>query len=47
MYAPNVPQNHRNPYTIWYSYAHQNLTKYNLIAIKYNMARLMAPLNIN
>ena len=47
MNVPNVPENKRNPYTIWYSYANQNLTQYNLIAIKYNMARLTRPLNIN
>jgi hypothetical protein len=47
MTVPNVPVNKRNPYTIWYNYAHQNLNLYNRIAIKYNMARLLAPLNIN
>lgn len=45
--VPNVPENQRNPYTIWYSYANQNLNQYNLIAIKYNMARLTRPLNID
>ena len=47
MSVPNVPENKRNPYTIWYDYANQNLNQYNRIAIKYNMARLLAPLNIN
>lgn len=46
MSVPNVPENKRNPYTIWYVYANQNLTQYNRIARKYNMARLLAPLNI-
>lgn len=45
--VPSVPENQRNPYTIWYSYANQNLNQYNLIAIKYNMARLTRPLNID
>jgi hypothetical protein len=45
--VPNVPEHHRNPYTIWYSYANQNLNQYNLIAIKYTMARLTRPLNID
>jgi len=45
----NVPQKQRNPYTIWYgiNYANQNLNLYNEISIKYNMARLQCPLNIN
>ena len=43
----NVPPKQRNPYTIWYKYANQNLNLYNEIAIKYNMARLQRPLNIN
>lgn len=43
---PNVPPNKRNPYTIWYKYANQNLNLYNLIAMKYNMARLQFPLHI-
>ncbi len=47
MSVPNVPENKRNPYTIWYYYANQNLNQYNRIAIKYNMARLLETLNIN
>jgi len=42
----DVPPQDRNPYTIWYKYAHQNLNLYNKIARKYNMARLQRPLNI-
>lgn len=42
----NVPPQDRNPYTIWYKYAHQNLNLYNKIAKKYNMARLQYPLYI-
>jgi hypothetical protein len=42
----NVPASRRNPYTIWFVYAKQNLNRYNEIAIKYNMARLQYPLNI-
>jgi len=41
-----IPAQDRNPYTIWYKYAHQNLNLYNTIAIKYNMARLQYPLHI-
>lgn len=41
-----VPPQDRNPYTIWYKYAHQKLNLYNKIAIKYNMARLQYPLHI-
>ena len=41
-----VPPQDRNPYTIWYKYARQNLNLYNKIAIKYNMARLQYPLHI-
>ena len=47
MSVPNVPASQRNPYTIWYHYANQKLNTYNRIAIKYNMARLQFPLNIN
>jgi hypothetical protein len=47
MHLPNIPQNQRNPYNIWYNYANQNLNQFNRIAIKYNMARLQFPLNIN
>ena len=43
---PSIPPKQRNPYTIWYMYAHQNLNLYNSIAIKYNLARLQFPLNI-
>ena len=41
-----IPENQRNPYTIWYKYANQNLAKFNRIAFKYNMARLIRPLHI-
>lgn len=44
---PYIPPAQRNVYTIWYKYANQNLQQYNRIAIKYNMARLTYPLNIN
>jgi hypothetical protein len=47
MSVPTVPASQRNPYTIWYNYANQNLNTYNRIAIKYHMARLQFPLNIN
>jgi hypothetical protein len=47
MHLPNIPQNQRNPFTIWYKYANQNLNRFNRIAIKYNMERLQFPLNIN
>lgn len=47
MKVPSIPENQRNPYTIWFHYANQNLNNYNRIAIKYNMARLQFPLNIN
>jgi hypothetical protein len=43
----NVPDDQRNPYTIWFNYANQNLSVYNSIAFKYNMARLIAPLYIS
>lgn len=46
MKVPFIPENKRNPYNIWFNYANQNLNTYNLIAIKYNMARLQFPLNI-
>ena len=44
--VPDVPDNQRNPYTIWFNYANQKLNLYNEIAIKYNMARLQYPLHI-
>jgi hypothetical protein len=44
---PNVPVGQRNPYTIWYNYADQNLYLYNQIARKYHMARLQYPIHIN
>jgi len=44
---PNVPAGQRNPYTIWYNYADQNLYLYNQIARKYHMARLQYPIHIN
>jgi hypothetical protein len=47
MAVPNVPPSQRNPYTIWFKYANQNLNQFNRIAIKYNMERLQFPLNIN
>lgn len=43
----DVPPKQRNPYNIWFHYADKDLIKYNRIAIKYNMARLQFPLNIN
>jgi hypothetical protein len=43
----NVPVKDRNPYTIWFNYAHQNLHLYNKIASKYHMARLQSPLHIS
>jgi hypothetical protein len=47
MNVPNVPLKKRNPYTIWFKYANQNLNNYNRIAIKYNMERLQFPLHIH
>jgi len=46
MMLPDIPMKQRNPYTIWYKYAKQNLNMYNLIAMKYNMERLQFPLHI-
>lgn len=36
-----------NVYTLWYNYANQNLNEYNRLAFKYNLPRLISPLNIN
>ena len=36
-----------NTYSLWYGEANQNLNKYNRLARKYNLARLLQPLNIN
>ena len=47
MSVPNVPPKDRNPFTIWFNYANQQLNMYNRIAMKYNLARLQYPLNIN
>ena len=41
-YIPWIPENQRNPYTIWYKYAGQNVNKFNRIAIHYNMERLQS-----
>jgi hypothetical protein len=41
-----IPKSQRNPYTLWFKYANKNLYTYNRIAMKYNMERLQAPLNI-
>jgi len=46
MNIPFIPLKKRNPYTIWYKYAKQNLNNYNRIAMKYNMEKLQAPLHI-
>ena len=35
-----------NTYTLWYGLANQNLSTYNRLAFKYNLARLKQPLNI-
>jgi hypothetical protein len=43
---PYIPPAQRNPYTIWYTYANQNLNTYNRIAATYHMERLQFPLNI-
>lgn len=47
MSVPNVPVNQRNPYTVWFVYAKQNLSVFNAIAMKYHLGRLQPPLNIN
>ena len=44
---PNVPIKDRNPYTIWFKYANQQLNLYNQIAMKYNMGRLQYPTHIS
>jgi hypothetical protein len=46
MNIPYIPPQERNPYTIWYKYANQNLNYYNHIVMKYNMARLQYPIHI-
>jgi len=45
-FAKFIPEKHRNPYTIWYKYAKQNLHTYNCLAMKYNIDRLQFPLHI-
>jgi hypothetical protein len=46
MALPYIPPKNRNPYTLWFKYAHQNLNLYNLLAFKYNMERLQFPIHI-
>ena len=41
-----IPQQERNPYTVWFKYANQNIITYNLLAMKYNINRLQSPPNI-
>ncbi len=41
-----IPPNQRNPYTVWYKYAQQNVNTYNLLAMKYNINRLQPPPNV-
>jgi len=38
--VPWIPLKERNPYTVWYKYAGQNVNRFNYIAIHYNMGRL-------
>ena len=37
----------RNTADLWFNFADQNLHKYNKLAMKWNLARLQQPLNIN
>jgi len=37
----------KNTFALWYGEAGQDLHKYNKLAMKYNLATLKAPLNID
>jgi hypothetical protein len=43
---PNIPLAQRNPYTIWFKYAKQNVNNFNRITMHYNMERLQPPVYI-